>query len=99
MASGFPDAWHHQLGSIIGKDIYQKTDSKEIVNENANNKVVENTEVNFKFNYNTYSLFRGNINLEGYNIVKTSKDLYHFSSMGFHSLFCFYPPRSAGIRN
>ncbi len=72
----FPDAWNDELDKLLGEKLARKKETQEIIDENINKKVIENTRVNFKFNYNTYSLFKENINLKDYNIVKTSTELY-----------------------
>ncbi len=72
----YPDVWKGKLDQLLGENLAKKKEIQEIIDESVANKIVENTRVNFKFNYNAYRLFRKNIILEGYNIVRTNKELF-----------------------
>jgi hypothetical protein len=72
----FPDAWSDKLSELLGENLLRKKETQEIIDESAANKIVENTRVNFKFSYNAYRLFKENIMLKNYNIVRTNKELF-----------------------
>ena len=72
----FPGAWHNRLGELLGDGLKRKRKTQEIIDEAAPNRVVECTRVNFKFEYNAYSLFRENLNPKSFDIIETNKKLY-----------------------
>ena len=72
----FPNAWNAKLGFLLNGNLRIKEGVSEIISDNSPFKIIENTRVNFKFNYNLYRLLREKINLGGYNLVETDTDLY-----------------------
>ncbi len=73
----FPYAWNSKLEELLGENIIRKNEQGDVIDESNNTKVIENTRVNFKFDYKAYSLYKQNITSRDYIIIPTTKELYN----------------------
>lgn len=73
-----PYSWNTKLEQLIGADILKKKDLNTfIVGTSTSKKIIENTRVNFEFKKERYFLFRKNIDMTLYKIVRTDIELFN----------------------
>ena len=69
----FPDIWHDKLIGMFGEKLIK---SKENIGNDQNNRIEENTRVNFRFNKKKYFVFRSSIPDNKYLIHRTDKGMF-----------------------
>jgi len=67
----FPDSWNKKISDLFGNNLIKNKDNL----GNENNKIEENSRVNFKFNKKKYLDFKFNNN-KTYKILRTDKEMY-----------------------
>jgi len=69
----FPEAWNQTLAELFADKMVK---SKDNTGKDNNNKIEENTRVNFKFNREKYLDFKSKNPPTSYKIVRTNKEMY-----------------------
>lgn len=69
----FPDSWNKKISILFGDKLIKQKDNIENI---KNNKIEENTRVNFKFNKEKYINFKNNNFHNEYKIYRTDKEMY-----------------------
>jgi len=69
----FPDVWHNKLTGLFGEKFIK---SKDNTDDDKDNKIEENTRVNFLFNKEKYLVFRSTIPNNEYKIFSTDKTMF-----------------------
>lgn len=69
----FPGSWNKTISELLGDKLVNFKDN---TNRDINNKIEENTRVNFKFNAQKYLEFKSEINFADYKIFRTDKEMY-----------------------
>ncbi len=69
----FPDSWNKTISVLLGDHLIK---SKDNIGNVRNDKIEENTRVNFKFNREKYLDFNNNNKNNSYKILRTDKEMY-----------------------
>ncbi len=69
----FPGSWNKKLSALFGDNLVKSADN---TGNNKNNKIEENTRVNFKFNKEKYLDFKSKNIDNKYNILRTDKEMF-----------------------
>ena len=70
----FPDSWNKKISDLFGGNLIK---TMNVTGKDKNNKIEENTRVNFKFNQEKYFEFKkSNLKNKEYQILRTDQKMY-----------------------
>jgi hypothetical protein len=69
----FPDSWNKKISVLFGDNLIKSSDN---FGNDKNNKILENTRVNFRFNKEKYLDYNYKNNCKNYEILRTDKEMY-----------------------
>jgi GNAT superfamily N-acetyltransferase len=69
----YPEFWNKRISDLLGDNLIKYKDG---LGNDMNNKIEENTRVNFKFNKDKYIDFRSTHNNKDFKILQTDKEMF-----------------------